>query len=1128
MTRKLLPYEHQIVDALGITKEEYLEFVALYEYKDLSGTPVAAETVAIVLTIVGILFQVAAVLLAPKPQIPEVSGGGQPQTRDERFAPRFGFNNIQELAAYGDPVNLVYANRGKGSGANPNGGVRLTSSLLWSAVRSYGSSQYIQMLLMLAGGAITSIDIDKSAFGQTPLRDLAADNIWMYFNPGGTGILRRKHELFGKEATDPIAQGGLDSNPYRIQPNTRNIRVDGFSEAYSPTTANTVGVYSPIPLNILLFLRDKQGVKKSTDLEIEAKLDPWVNKTSQNITVGTQLEVSFAKTTKANEDEDDVSDIRKEARDARRALSSSLDLASTYKLGSALFRVTSISGAFLDEKTIKAKLECIQAGKIPSVSYASRQPSKARYTASATYIKVKAAAEALLDADEHPNIETAQQLYDYGYIRKAKTKIVKEYGTVDEATVVNSRGGRRLKDGWYSEQVLTRAGYQFYYYQLVTKIKGYKKTKLTEDQLGTLARYIKLELDDASTDYRDDIFYTKALVKVAIARYETISPSHIIDFALKARVFKRITGRQLEYGSKQVPGYPASDNGIKTRVSLFKVRYKETGRNTYKTIPAIFAINRAADNDNFVYFRFNSNLTDANPGVQFTFELEPISDPLAEHEVNQNYIYLDNFGEPQSYALSSYTLQSGSKIQPTIEFTGSVPTKSGLGLPPRNDNPKDLNEWDLFNYDSDTQLSFSFDNGPEIALLAVTEQLRQKFDDYTNTETGEKLYDNLSLFGFNAYSGKSIQDLRSLSVFVEEGRKVRRIKADGTYPARPDGPSSLAPDIFLDTILDKEDGIGKYAVVDAVDVAQLAKTKKFCEKNGLFMDCVIADLRNWREFWVEVAPYNLLEFARVGGRETLVPAVPYNPTTGAITRTVNVSAIFNQGNILEDSYKEEYLDYGSNVQDVIATVIYTDNSDSNDSVFARKRSVEIQRSDTVETDAIRQTFDLSSYVSNEAQAILFGKLICNTRRYIRQAIEFKTFPTSSPISPGAFIYVDIGQNSWDAIRTGVIANNGRLNTPVGSTPANGTYNFRLYRSDKGLINKDNITVTDGVASALSNYEGYLFVLGVETTVRRVFRVSEVQMDEEGETTVRASSYPCTADGKSLLADFSSNLFTVRS
>jgi hypothetical protein len=50
MTRKLLPYEYDLIDALGVSKEEYLDFVAqqhIYEDPkqgtalDVRGGPVA-------------------------------------------------------------------------------------------------------------------------------------------------------------------------------------------------------------------------------------------------------------------------------------------------------------------------------------------------------------------------------------------------------------------------------------------------------------------------------------------------------------------------------------------------------------------------------------------------------------------------------------------------------------------------------------------------------------------------------------------------------------------------------------------------------------------------------------------------------------------------------------------------------------------------------------------------------------------------------------------------------------------------------------------------------------------------------------------------------------------------------
>lgn len=1155
--RKLLPFEYELVNLLGVSKEEYLEFIALQaRYSDSKeGTNLDirnAETVAIVLAVIGILAQVVSILLTPQPQVPELpgiqkqEGGGQQQTRDERFSPRFGFNSVQELATYGEPVNLVYANRGTGTGANPNGGVRITSALLWSAVRSYGSSQFIQMLLLLAGGAITAIDPEKSAFGQTPIRDLITNNLWMYFNPGATGFLAQNNELNNQSTSDPTSYGRLTDNPYRIQTTAANVRVDGFSQAYSPTTSNTCGIYGVVPLNILLYLRNSTGDKESVNLGVYAEMAPWTTNSGISISINTQLTVRVTRASGA------PSAPAQEAEDARRSIVSTFDVASIFKLGTALFKVTDIVNPDIEATDATVTLRCIRAGRVPSASYTSLDPASTTPTVSeeerAEYNRLRPGALALLNEDQRPEITTAAQLANSGEIRVASYSSYR--ATRTETTNVNTnRGASICPPGWTfmsSGSNVTRS-YRAWCQRTVTytaqSFNGYVRSRvLTADEIALLRRYeyldsIVLNLSGAV----DDVFYTKALVRIATASYETVSQCHIVDLALKAVVYKRISGRQMEYGSGRRSGYPASDNGIKPRVSLFKLRYKEIGQTQYSTIPGIFAISRAADNENYVYIKFNSGLSDPAAATQWAFELEPISDPLAERDASANYFYLENTGNPVTYTLETYRLNSGSTTVPSIQFTGLSLLGTNRNFPPQNNNPADLNEWDLFNYDSDTQLQFSFDAGPEITLTAATEQIIQPFSDYTSVSGGvtRQLYNNLALYGFNAYSGKTIQDLRSFSVFATQGRRVRRIRTSGTdefgttwgndgyvyYPSTPDGASSLAPDIFLDTVIDSEDGIGNYAEVNAIDLRQLALTKRFCQANNLFMDCMIASPRSWREFWVEVAPFNLLEFARIGGRETLVPAVPFNPNTGQITRTINVSAIFNQGNIIENSYKEEYMDFGSNVQDIIATVIYTDIP--KDAVFSKKKSLEVQLANTLEIDAIRQTFDLSLYVTNPEQAILFGKLICNLRRYVRQAIEFKTYPTLDPISPGAYVYVDIGQNSWDAIRTGTVGVGGALNVPLDANLASGTYNFRLYRSDRGLINVNTVTVTNGVAPQLADYENFLFVLGVETTTRRIFRVSEVQMDEEGEITVRATIYPCTTDGQSLIADFSNNLFTIR-
>ena len=557
--------------------------------------------------------------------------------------------------------------------------------------------------------------------------------------------------------------------------------------------------------------------------------------------------------------------------------------------------------------------------------------------------------------------------------------------------------------------------------------------------------------------------------------------------------------------------YKISDNGIKLRSMFFWVWYRRTGADdgSWQRVPYIFVIRRGADVDNFVSLKF---IADDNIG-KWQFRFEPIADTGAEmgfHGV-ADFAYIENSGDVQ--------VVPGPRGG-QFTFLGTIRGRSGK-LPPVNVNPSEIDEWGLFSMFSDTQLTFSFDQGPELAITAVTEQRTEGFNNYPN------LYDGLSLLGFNAYSGQGIQDLRSISVFVQKGKMVRRLRGDGTYPDAPDGSSSYAPDIFLDTILDGQNGIGRFAKVGGVDLQGLVLAKRFCRQNGLFMDGVVAEQTPWRQFWAEVAPFSLLELGRVGGRETLVPAIPCNPD-GTITREVTITALFNQGNILEDSYKEEFIDFGSNVQDLIASVIYRDTE--TDGVFPRNRSVEVSRADVTETNAVRQTFDISQYVTNRSQAILFGKLLCNQRRHIRRAIEFSTFPTDSVIEPGSYIYVAIGQNQWDQVTTGMVEAGGVLNTPIGQVPNGSGLKALVYQSGSDVIQVDSVTVTDGTASALAPYVGRLFVLGATITRKRVFRVTEVQMDEEGEVSVRAIEHPCVqSDGRtlSLIAQFADSGFTVR-
>jgi hypothetical protein len=335
MTRKLLPYEYDLIQQLGVTEDEYLDFLSVQfdytrspEQKLLTPQATGAE-VAIVLAIVGILFQVASVLLMPKPEIPGAKN--QRRAREQRFSPRFGFNSGQELAQYGDPVNLVYCN----TSHNPIGGVRVGTSLVWSAVESYGSTQFMQLLLVLGAANVKTIDYDRVAFGQLPLGQFSAANTWLYYEDNGPVNFNDKVLGDGKDPTRDGADSAEDVCRVMFAKNRR----DGYSQAFSPSSLTSIGVYDPIPLNVEIQERRSSGRPQWRDLQVTIQGDNYGTGNNVRYGIGNTITVIFGQ---ARRRQDKVA--QEAAKEMRYQLVSALDQAATYMLGTAKFKLVSVQG----------------------------------------------------------------------------------------------------------------------------------------------------------------------------------------------------------------------------------------------------------------------------------------------------------------------------------------------------------------------------------------------------------------------------------------------------------------------------------------------------------------------------------------------------------------------------------------------------------------------------------------------------------------------------------------------------------------------------------------------------------------------------------------------------------------
>ena len=1283
--RKLLPYEKALIDTLAITEEEYFRFIAYQQqYKDVKDGTVLdvkmgleAGAIAIILTVVGTVAQVAASLLM-RPSIPEAPTGGAAARRERRFSPRFGFDSAQELAQYGSPINLIYAD----SATNPDGGVRVATSLLWSAVHSYGARQYMQMLAAIGSSDIVEIAADRAAFGQVPLRQFVNAGNWFYFRRGGPLLFE---DLQKGDKRDParVGKDGGDAiyKPYIVPQNA----FDGFSQAFSPSSFSSFGIESPIPIRVDIYERKTDGSPVKTrphnEITVSNRDDYWpgtYGASRRPFPIGHRITLEIAK----NNNNNNLADKQAEA--DRLVAASSIDSASIYKLGSAKFKVISIDGDDdLTSKALRVKLECFDdtgrsnggygpwedyatesvadqeqeiAEQIPALKeqlkqkqdalafnmpiiitdltrsqqrayadfnteidgiedlvddiayvvrrpnqmdeyveeYKSFFPSEVRgWAAEIDKLENDLEEQRELITEERKKNEPDrdeiarrrrkiqemkteikplrkklefyikdrnfgdQRLFDYlANIERVVNNVQRNFKTIEGYQVVNDTDfsdlvEARRKGGTLNakqeRRILKRVRNRMR--QIENRIAGLiqidypamdARNRSLENEIRQLQEQIaQFEAQLADPDALNDYLGTKCLVKISQASYETVSACRIVNFAIKGKSYMRLQGRQRTYGEVDVNGYRNSDNGIKHRSAMFLMFIKEASASEteWKLVPRIFVLRRAADNEFFFPLYFEA----PDSSKRWAFRFEPIFDAPSEAAKYGplDFAYLNagqNVTGPKRVRIP------GSEGL-NVWFFGSNASPGLTNLPPKNRSPFALDEWALYNpsmvlkatdnrkriaaCSSDCNITFSFDSGPEFEITAVTEQQ----DDPNYAASYPEIYEGISLAGFNSFSAKELKSLKSLSVFVTKGKRVRRLAgpdANGTstYPLEPDGESNYAPDIFLDTVLDVRNGIGQFAHPDGIDINELGIAKRMCRTMGYYMDGMIADSGAWREFWAETALYSLLEFARIGGRDTLIPALPVN-TTGQIQRQITISALFNQGNILEDSYKEEFLDYGDSTQDIIATVIYR--APEKDGVFPKNTSLTVKLKTTSDLEARRVSFDLSQFVTSRKQALHYGMMMCMQRHYVQRAVEFKTFPTEAPVRPGSYIYVQTDENRWDNIRSGIIENGGVLNLPLSEENVSGTFSALVYDGAERVESLSNVAVSNGIASALAGYEGWLFVLGLQLANKRVFKVSEVELSEEGEVTIRASEHPCEEIGGqtlSLIAQQDEGLFDI--
>lgn len=253
----LLPYEKQLIAALGCTEEEYREFTHQVKIAAVKQpTPAVSMTgfeLFLINLVIGVALSAASYLLTPKPKLDSPARIRQKQlggrSGRENYAPTFGFDSIQDLAVYGNVVPIAFTRRQEHEAGFNTGGLTISPSLVWSRLKSWGGFQVLEIVAVAGQGKMARPDLAGIFFGNNALDSVFTDNFQFYWN-GGYEATSSDSRLRGanlRYGSLPLPTPPGYSVDAFVCPTKNGVDDIGFCGAFTPSNQTRFGVYGGIP-----------------------------------------------------------------------------------------------------------------------------------------------------------------------------------------------------------------------------------------------------------------------------------------------------------------------------------------------------------------------------------------------------------------------------------------------------------------------------------------------------------------------------------------------------------------------------------------------------------------------------------------------------------------------------------------------------------------------------------------------------------------------------------------------------------------------------------------------------------------------------------------------------------------
>ena len=1130
----LLPWEQQFCETVGITTEEYFEFHDLVsqhikEEKGRELIPdVRNEPVTIVTLVIGVALSAVGMLLAPKPQAPkQQERGGDFRGADRRartkYAPLSEFDSVQELAALGSVIPLIFTRRDE---KNKTGGVRVDSQMLWSKMKNQKTYQELYALLLFGAGAVEDRpDFKGYAFGSNKMSSYIKAKIALWFARGSTNTW----EPFQPYNEQHYEEDG-ESGKYVGKKNDRPFetlwpydRVGGetpeqmvFCGVVTPSQNATFGQYAPIRNGHAWKYAFKYPGKGDGDADRKY----MVKHTRMKHIAGYHP----GRTNLATVEDDDMK---------------KLVYVINYKQSKTAYIVTGKGNTNPNINTAdhfysgNGSLAWSRDGNLGPVDKDTELDNENFGDNSGGFKEGESAInESKIDADVTLEVGELYLMGEAVYRCTDRKNMSEE---VEQGTPFEPE----------------RSGTIEYYFEL-----DEENTLSTEN-----SRYL---LTDGPNSMYNEAHCP--IQRFSVGSIGTTREVDLVEIGFKSTVYRQMNGYPNinNFTDDEMPDRFAKEGGgfdlgtstaYYDRVSLFRLEIKKGKDGNWvkwnrsrmfavhgnNPKPLYNTIQIQLPEKDFYEFRFipfcgNSFM---NRGERTTKYNGGWKEYIPDGKV---YLLNSNKSFTEADDLSGYKIKiRGEKLLLHEFFTMSHPYwATGESVNDGNGNQTNpgslLNDYWFFSADVPSHV-----NEPEHQITWINEYVDNSPEWYANPK---QQYNELAYAGIVCQSSTEISSFSNFSAYFQKGLIVRRLAEgpdvvvsdngdENNLKDMPSGATNIFPDIAHNLLTNRRYGVGEMIGSNSVDLKGMQEAARFCKANGFYWDGILTEKTNVREFLFSQAGYQLLDFTIIGGQFSLKPSVPYGADYKILNKAVAgsdqfpIKALFTDGNVR--NFKTTFLSPEER-QLFTAEVKYRLEPETNG--FPEQRSMRV-RLDNEEGGYFRdpvEVFDMSQFCTSRAHALNFAKHALQIRKHVDHAVSFETTPDAvHALAPGDYIRVAVSIQHQETNRgykgrlaTGSIGPDGIMQQPQSVANGQEIYYWKPGTTSisTGKLNIDAGRVVD------DSLKGVLFTRKESTTEARVYKIESIAFSEDSFVEISATYVPLNEEGQMKTLQWEREYFRV--